>query len=849
MRTLHLVCNAHLDPVWQWEWEEGAAATISTFRVAADLCEEFPAFIFNHNEAVLYYWVEEYEPELFARIQRLVREGRWHIMGGWWLQPDCNMPSGESFVRQILLGKGYFREKFGVEPTAALNFDSFGHSRGLVQILAKSGFDSYLHCRPDNSGITLPADDYLWVGFDGSTVLGHRAASFYNSALGKAHEKVEGWLNGNPAEQVGLLLWGVGNHGGGPSREDLRQLTALIAAHTDVEIRHSTPEAYFAAVRGEADEAVRDHRPPTDIAVRDHRPPVSVLGKELPRVDYSINPFAVGCYTSQVRLKQQHRRLENALYLTEKMLSHATLAGLLSYPREELREALRDLCFAEFHDILPGSSVQPVEETSLRLLAHGQEIVSRQQGRAFFALAGGQPAATPGEIPILLYNPHPFPVRGVFECEFMLADQNWSGDFTQATVYAGEVALPSQIEKEQSNMNLDWRKRVAFAAELLPGQMNRFDARLERLPHRPTPQLTADAGGFTFVSNDMEVVINAETGLMDRYRVRGVDYLRPCAFLPRVMADSEDSWGINVTSFNTQAGEFTLMSPEEGTRFSGLHGDAIPSVRVIEDGAVRTVIEAVLAFADSRICLQYKLPKTGSEVEVLVRVHWNEKDRMLKLAIPIALAGSRYRGQTAYGINELFMDGREVVAQKWVSAESAAHAFTCCNDGSYGSDWSDGEIRLSLMRSPAYTGHQIAGRPITRDDRYTPRIDQGERLFHFWINGGQHDERMAHIDREALAHNEAPVALSFFPSSHGALPAPFAVLQDEVVQLSACKQAEDGADFIFRLFEPSGFPRETVLELPILGRSFPIVLGGFEIKTLRLDVETGEMVEVDLTEF
>ncbi|MCX5759100.1 MAG: hypothetical protein NTU83_11445 [Candidatus Hydrogenedentes bacterium] len=123
MNRLHLICNAHLDPVWLWEWEEGAAEALSTFRTAADLCEEFEEFVFNHNEVTLYKYVEEYEPALFARIQKLVAAGRWHVMGGWYLQPDCNMPCGESFVRQILIGKAYFKEKFGVEPTTAINFD------------------------------------------------------------------------------------------------------------------------------------------------------------------------------------------------------------------------------------------------------------------------------------------------------------------------------------------------------------------------------------------------------------------------------------------------------------------------------------------------------------------------------------------------------------------------------------------------------------------------------------------------------------------------------------------------------------------------------------------------------
>ena len=99
MKRLHLVCNAHIDPLWLWELEEGISAALSTFRVAADFCEFYDGYVFNHNEAMLYEWVEEYEPELFERIQRLVKEGKWHIMGGWYLQPDCNMPSGATSAK------------------------------------------------------------------------------------------------------------------------------------------------------------------------------------------------------------------------------------------------------------------------------------------------------------------------------------------------------------------------------------------------------------------------------------------------------------------------------------------------------------------------------------------------------------------------------------------------------------------------------------------------------------------------------------------------------------------------------------------------------------------------------
>jgi len=155
-KIIHLLCNAHLDPVWLWEWQEGAAEAISTFRTAAELCEGDDAFVFNHNEVTLYKWVQEYEPALFQRIRRLVSAGRWNIMGGWYLQPDCNMPGGESFVRQILLGKNWFKEHFGVDVTTAINFDPFGHTQGLVQILAKSGFDSYLFGRPEQTTAPCP---------------------------------------------------------------------------------------------------------------------------------------------------------------------------------------------------------------------------------------------------------------------------------------------------------------------------------------------------------------------------------------------------------------------------------------------------------------------------------------------------------------------------------------------------------------------------------------------------------------------------------------------------------------------------------------------------------------------
>ncbi len=816
-----LLCNAHIDPVWLWEWEEGAAAAISTFRVAADLCEDF-GFIFNHNEVILYEWVQEYEPALFKRIQRLVEQGKWHIMGGWYLQPDCNMPSGESFVRQILLGREYFKKHFNVRPTTAINFDPFGHTRGLVQILAGSGYDSYLFCRPVGYKFENPV--FVWRGFDGSTVIGHKTIDWYNSSLGKAREKIEKSIDENAAVSPHLILWGVGNHGGGPSRGDLQQITDLVRERKDVNIRHATPEAFFKTVAAQK--------------------------TNLPVHDKDINPTFPGCYTSQILVKQKHRQLENSLFSTEKMATAAWSAGLMDYPRDELYEAMRNLANCEFHDILPGSSVQPVEATSLRLMDHGLECLSRVRARAFFALASGQPKAKDGEIPILVYNPHPFEIEQTVVCEFGLHDFNWEGTFTNIQVYQNGRPLPTQVEEEISNLFMDWRKRVVFQAILAPSRMNRFDCRLEEVPEKPAVQLKTENGLIHFTSPKTDIVINAKTGLMDRYRVGGKDYLAKQAFRPVVIDHNEDPWGMGYRQFRDVAGYFELLSPEKSARVSGVRSQKLDPVRVIEDGPARSIVESIFGFNDSFLVLRYHLPKHGTEVEIEARVHWNEKDRMLKLSVPVHSDCTACYGQVAYGKQELARNGDENVSQKWTALVSEQNdgAVTIIDDGIYGSDFKDNECRLSLLRSPAYSAILGKDPTVMPQDRYSPRIDQGERLFHFWLNAGPKQERMRKIDREALAHNEKPMAVSFFPSGMGEKAAPFVTLGDDAIQVTAVKRAEDGNGIIVRLFEPTGQRRETTLRLPGLDMEKTVALDAFEIKSFRVLPEQKQWQACNLIE-
>lgn len=802
---------------------EGAAAAISTFRVAAELCRENDSFVFNHNEAILYEWVREYEPELFREIQKLVKAGQWHIMGGWYLQPDCNMPSGESFVRQILAGREYFKKHFNAAPSTAINFDPFGHTRGLVQILAKTGYDSYLFGRPDQNDCPLPADEFLWTGYDGSEIMGTRFRDWYNSTLGKAREKIEARLAQDTRGECEILLWGVGNHGGGPSRLDVRNVKKLIENTESARIRHSTPEAYFKHLKRKRD--------------------------QLPRHAKDLNPWAVGCYTSQIRIKQKHRKLENEIYSLEKMASAAVLNGLSKYPADQIREALRDVMTAEFHDILPGSSIQSVEEESLRMLDHGLEIAAREKTRAFYALASGQPKARQGRIPIMVYNPHPFRIRTVIECESHLADL--CDKFTQVTMHRKGAVIPSQVEQEASNVPVDWRKRLAFVADLEPSTMNRFDCSLEVIEKKPPVALKPKNGKILFKSEELEVVVNCRTGLIDKYKVNGCNCIAKNSFEPIVMEDDADSWGMLTQSYRNLAGRFGLMTAARAAKFSAVKKPKPAPVRVIEDGPARTVVEALFEYGDSFVCQRYALPKIGSEMQVHTRVYWNEKDRMLKLSIPTLAGRYEYLGQVAYGTGELPCNGNEAVAQKWVAAVNRKKdlALTCINDGIYGSDFSKDGLRLTLLRSPAYSCHPQKGRLLTPvNDRFTPRIDQGERNFEFWFNAGKVKNRLESIDREALAKNEKPFALSFFPSGKGKKPKPLAILSDNVVQITALKKAQTNNDLIIRLFEPTGKNRKTTLSLPFARKKINLALKPFEIKTLRFNPRTGKTAETDLLE-
>lgn len=830
LKNIHLFCNAHIDPVWLWRWQEGAAEAISTFRCAADFCDEFEGFVFNHNEALIYKWVEENEPELFERIKEHVKNGKWKIVGGWYNQPDCNIPSGESFCRQILYGKNYFLKKFGTNPQTAVNVDSFGHSRGLVQILSKSGYKSYVYSRISKPG------DYKWVGFDGSEVIAHKSFYSYGTYIGRADEKIREFIKTHEKDlpKDSMILWGVGNHGGGASRLDLTRIEDLKneVLKDGINIIHSDPDTYFKTVNID----------------------------NLPEMKESIRPFSVGCYSSMSKIKRTHRKLENVLYLTEKMLAHANLVSGTPYDKKAVEDATEDMMFCEFHDILPGTMIEPSEKDSLNRMGHGIYNMENLQAKAFFALCSGQAKANENEIPILVYNPHPYPVKTVVPCEFQLANQNWKLDeFTGGIVYKNGKPVPTQFEKEACSLNLDWRKNVIIEAELEPMSMNRFDLKLETKQNHKNWDITGFEPKTYFNNGEMEISFNAETGLIDSYVVDGKQLLTKGSGKLVVVNDNEDPWGMTVDSFKEVIGEFALLSPEKAAEFFGYpDADVIP-FKIIEEGEVRTVLEGVYGYKNSFAQVRYYVPKKGKNVKIDIVLHMSEANKMIKLSFN-TIKGE-FIGQTAFGTETLPKEGKAATFQKFCAVKNDDAAFVIVNDSTYSGDYEDGKLNQVLLRTPGYSAHpipkylpednQIKGeeedslRQTMPNDRYMKHIDMGISEFSFGFYG---DKDSSLADYNAAIFNEQPFALSFFPSGVGKACGGFIEIDNKAVTMSAFKKAYDDNGFIARLYNSSENVEKVALKILPLNIEKEVEFGRFEVKTFRIDTLGGLIKETDIME-
>ena len=780
MKQLHLICNAHLDPVWQWDWHEGATAGLATFYAAANLAEEYD-YIFCHNEALLYEYVEQYDPQLFARIKALVEAGKWHIMGGWYVQPDCNIPSGEGFVRQIESGLTYFKEKFGVRPSVAVNFDSFGHTQGLVQILAKCGYDGYIFCRPMPELKTFPAMHFDWQGFDGSHVHAARFEdlTIYCSDVGTAVEAITRKMKPWQDEDVAFALWGVGNHGGGASRKDLADIQNFMAdqAKSGVTVIHSTPEAFFAA--------------------------------STPQATYAeaLQPCFVKCYTSIARLKRRYAEVENKLLMTEKICAYASSRGVYDYNFEVFAEAQKRMAMVQFHDVLSGTCIIEGEKSSMQKLDYALELLDKEFAKAFMALAGRYPKAVPLEYPIFVYNPNPHPTKQVFTGDFFLLSGIVSDtEGYEFTVLRDDgVEVPFQVVKESSCINMDRSKRIAIQDTLNPMAMTRYNVQVRRGKKSPldrTPQSV-----FTNTTQS-QATFDPSNGTLAQLTVSGKNYLAGNAFLPVMYSDNPDPWGWHMSTVGSD------LTPATCTT----------SLRVIERGDLLTTVESYYTTGKSDVRVAYTLYQNLDYIDITVNAYWNDAGKGLKLEIPLSELGY-FIGQTAFG-TQVYTQNLEECSQRFVGVRMGDRVLAVFKDGTYGCSLEGGKLYLDLLNGSVYCAHPIGDLPIMDEERFQPYIDLGRHTFKLRLAVCQESE----LESLATAFTQPPYALNFYPHGEGerATEAPV-TLSNPAISLS-CFRKINPETYMVRLVNNQNCP--ATCDCGMFDARLSLDFGKYEVMTL-----------------
>lgn len=389
--TGHLVGHAHIDLAWLWTWDDTINNTIPhTFGQAIKFMDEFPTFTFSQSSATLYQATQVFHPDLFKKIMQRVADGRWEIVGGRWCEGDTNMISPESHVRQFLYGQRYFETHFGKRATVGWEPDTFGHCWTMPQILRKAGIDSYYFCR-GGKGHPL----FWWEAPDGSRVLAFEepaTGGWYNDDV--SDEKVKELIRFalKTGTQDELMVYGVGNHGGGPTREYIEAALAMKDHAGWPAIKFSTATAFFDLLHKMEDKLT------------------------IPTVKTDLNPIFNGCYTSQSEIKRLNRKSEAALESAEVF---ATLAHEVdahsTYPQAQFAALWQDVLWGHHHDTLPGSCIHPAALYARELLGQAVTDAEVLSARATQALAA------PHKNGIIVFNPTAAPRSDVVQVDVSAA--------------------------------------------------------------------------------------------------------------------------------------------------------------------------------------------------------------------------------------------------------------------------------------------------------------------------------------------------------------------------------------------------------------------------------------------
>jgi alpha-mannosidase len=399
---IHMIGNAHVDPAWMWRIGEGMEAFISTCRAALDRMDETDEFIFTCSSAAHYDYLLQTEPTLFERIKLAIAKGKWSVVGGWWVEADCNLPSGESFVRQALLGQRFFAKHFGKSCTVGFCVDSFGHNANLPQLLKRAGLDNFVFMRPEEYEFQLDDDLFRWSVPSGDEVTAYRIPLHYSNHALQADAKIATLLDRETIEvHSWMLFYGVGNHGGGPTKKEIASIQKVRS--NDERVIFSDPGAFFKEIDGST---------------------LNVLSGELQH-------HAIGCYSAHSEIKRLNRKAEHSLLVAERMSVLAErYSGLPN--NHSFTQAWQNVCFGQFHDLLGGVSIPEAMNEAVSMYHESIAIAERATRLAMQRIASVlDSSAAEGEL-VFVMNPTAFDREEIVEIELWHPQASERGEILES---------------------------------------------------------------------------------------------------------------------------------------------------------------------------------------------------------------------------------------------------------------------------------------------------------------------------------------------------------------------------------------------------------------------------------
>ncbi|MDP9353338.1 MAG: glycosyl hydrolase-related protein, partial [Chloroflexota bacterium] len=720
-----------------------------------------------------------------------------------WIQPDCNLPSGESFVRQGLYAQRYFKARFNVTATVGYNVDSFGHAATLPQLLRGCGMDAYVFMRPVPHEKGLPAPLFWWEAPDGSRVLTYRLPHTYGPPRTDLGPHVRNCAAALRRErEQGLCFFGVGNHGGGPTRANLESIRSLMDDPEGPTLVWSSPEQFF--------ESVRDH------------------AEAIPTVRDELQHHAMGCYAAHSGVKRWNRRAENLLATAEKLSVIARDVAGQPYPRN-LDRAWKDVLFNQFHDILAGTSIESAYEDARDLYGEALTIASRALNNAVQRLSWRVGTEMEeGATPVVVFNPHSWPATVPVELEY------GSLRPTDHLLDDGDHEVPLQAIRSEATVT-GGRSRICFLADL-PALGYRLYRVVPGTEERTAPpELAEHELENEYLRLQVDPTTGYITSLLDK--VAGQEVFRGSAAIPEVFSDPTDTWSHGITRYGESAGVFKATS-----------------VRRTEHGPVRSVLQVCAEYGQSRLTQDFVMYAGLPGVEVRVTVDWRERFKLLKLRFPVALFSTTTTYEAPYGHVERESVGDEEPMQSWVDISGIGantqemYGLSLLNDGKYSLSARHNELLLTALRSPIYA-HHVPFVPDPNGD-YT-FTDQGVQRFTYTMLPHRGTWRDAVTVRRALELNQPPVALveTYHP---GPLPpsASYLSVTPANVVVGALKKAEDNDDIILRVVETHGVRTQAHVRLGAWDRELDTELGPSEVKTFRVPADPSMPVtETNLLEW